>query len=691
MTRAKILSVVCVAGLMGVMTGDARAVPTTSSLTMNLSDAQGVPIDGPVAVKVRIFDSEAGGIMMWEETHAIVASEGRAFVQLGSTAGNPLNSSVFPGARMWLEFEVAGSTMSPRQPIGSVPYATHAGTSATLGTLSESDVQRLVTGSCPPGESIRAINADGTVICEVDDDGDTTYAAGTGMSLAGTTFSVDTSAIQSRVSGTCAAGEKLLGVNADGTVSCGTDADTDTDTTYSAGAGMSLAGTTFSVDTSAIQSRVTGTCASGEKLLGVNADGTVSCGTDADTDTDTTYSAGAGLNLTGTTLSVDTTQVQSRVTGSCSVGEFVTSVNADGTVTCAAAGGAASVSTDVRRPLNSKETVTSAYLDFEYPAVTVGRDGLAVMCHYTGGTVVTHCSDAACTTHTDTTIGGGGNCSIAIAADGLPRVAYGSGGMKLAVCADVACTAFTTVQLDTNGGASAITIGSDGFPIVAYRNDTDSSVKVAHCDQADCSSVTTTTISTSSEVGLRGVSMAIGIDGLPILAYFDPTDRELDVVHCSTVNCSSFTTESTSTPSTSGTDGNNASIAIGADGLPIISRFNDGTNRLEIWHCSTATCSSMTTITVGSSSAGRYNSIAIGADGKALVSYRTLGSGGTLRLARCADEACTSATEFTLDSTGSTTSLAVGNDGIAHIVYRDTANNRLKLARVPLGRGTRAR
>ncbi|RMG01355.1 MAG: hypothetical protein D6726_09650, partial [Nitrospirae bacterium] len=53
-----------------------------------------------------------------------------------------------------------------------------------------------------------------------------------------------------------------------------------------------------------------------------------------DTDNDTTYSAGSGLNLTGTTFSVDTTTIQSRVSGSCSAGSSISAINEDGSVSC---------------------------------------------------------------------------------------------------------------------------------------------------------------------------------------------------------------------------------------------------------------------------------------------------------------------------------------------------------------------
>jgi hypothetical protein len=55
-------------------------------------------------------------------------------------------------------------------------------------------------------------------------------------------------------------------------------------------------------------------------------------------DQDTTYTAGNGLTLSGTTFSADPSAVQSRVTGSCGPGQAIQSIAADGTVSCDAAG-----------------------------------------------------------------------------------------------------------------------------------------------------------------------------------------------------------------------------------------------------------------------------------------------------------------------------------------------------------------
>ncbi len=191
--------------------------------------------------------------------------------------------------------------------------------------------QARVSGACAAGSAIRAIEPDGTVTCETDDVGaaGTTYVPGLGLTLTGSTFAVDPAAVQTRIGGSCPVGQSIRAITAGGSVTC--EVDDDLDTTYGAGPGLRLVGTTFAADTGVLQSRVAGVCGSGQAITAIGADGSVTC-----IATGTLYAAGVGLRLVGTTFEADLAYVQRRVTGSCPGGS-ITAIGADGTVTCAAA------------------------------------------------------------------------------------------------------------------------------------------------------------------------------------------------------------------------------------------------------------------------------------------------------------------------------------------------------------------
>ena len=155
-----------------------------------------------------------------------------------------------------------------------------AGPGLTLeGTTFVADQRRDAKEAftCPPGMYLRVVDADGTPTCEPDVDTDTdtntTYTAGFGLTLSGTTFSAQ----QGRSAGnafTCPVGQYLRAAAADGTPTCAPDLDT----TYTAGSGISISGGTIS----AHQSRTAPNafaCAAGQALRVVGADGAPTCTT----------------------------------------------------------------------------------------------------------------------------------------------------------------------------------------------------------------------------------------------------------------------------------------------------------------------------------------------------------------------------------------------------------------------------
>jgi hypothetical protein len=126
-------------------------------------------------------------------------------------------------------------------------------------------------------------------------------------------------------------------------------------------------------------------------------------------------------------------------------------------------------------------------------------------------------------------------------------------------------------------------------------------------------------------------------------------------------------------------------VAIGSDGLGLIT-YQDGSNQaLKLAHCDDIPCTSATIITLDNAgSVGQHTSVAIGADGFGVISYRDV-TNGDLKVARCHNVPCTIATLSTMDSgglAGQYTSVAIGTDGRALVSY--WGNYNLRVAHLPI-------
>ncbi|MGH3041708.1 MAG: hypothetical protein ACRDNG_08235 [Gaiellaceae bacterium] len=139
-----------------------------------------------------------------------------------------------------------------------------------------------------------------------------------------------------------------------------------------------------------------------------------------------------------------------------------------------------------------------------------------------------------------------------------------------------------------------------------------------------------------------------------------------------------------------GVVGDPTSVGVGVDGLPVVS-YRDGTKGdLSVLHCGNVACTSGNVVTPVDPSAdplGYHTSIAIGADGYPIVSYYD-GSSNDLKFLRCGNTACTAGNEAVALDTGGTvgqyTSIALGADGVPVVSYYDPSNGDLKLARPPV-------
>src|SRR5439155_1258955 len=105
----------------------------------------------------------------------------------------------------------------------------------------------------------------------------------------------------------------------------------------------------------------------------------------------------------------------------------------------------------------------------------------------------------------------------------------------------------------------------DGLGLIGYLTSTND-LKVAHCTNVACTAATFTIF----DAGLVGgfISVAIGADGLGLISYLDGVGGDLKVAHCSNVACTAATLTALDTP---GNVGDYTSVTIGMDGLGLIS------------------------------------------------------------------------------------------------------------------------
>jgi hypothetical protein len=138
------------------------------------------------------------------------------------------------------------------------------------------------------------------------------------------------------------------------------------------------------------------------------------------------------------------------------------------------------------------------------PLITIGRDGLGLISYlhehdpFRSDLVAAHCVNLYCTAVTITTLDHyqsrlfDRHSSITIGADGLGLISFydrANKDLKVAHCTDAACTAATVTTLDEFddvGDGSSIAIGADGLPIISYFDSTNRDLKVAHCADAEC-------------------------------------------------------------------------------------------------------------------------------------------------------------------------------------------------------------
>jgi hypothetical protein len=254
------------------------------------------------------------------------------------------------------------------------------------------------------------------------------------------------------------------------------------------------------------------------------------------------------------------------------------------------------------------------------------------------------------------------NTASTLGTDGFPVIAGNQNGLNFLHCLDTTCSSWQWSNLSTpSSRPPSIAIDSAGLAIMVID---DGRVSTVSCFNVSCSQHGTRVLESAnlSDKGVRPSSIAIGTDGLPLISYVLSSGLA-KVAHCASVDCGTGTTVTTDLNAAAlGTAPKvDTSVTIGVDGLGLIAL---GGNALTAVHCSSVDCTTSTVsifcaggvVGCGSGTAEPLDSVAmaVGADGLALIGGRTVGFGTGTRhpfLHHCTDTACT---------TGVTTDTEVG-------------------------------
>lgn len=284
---------------------------------------------------------------------------------------------------------------------------------------------------------------------------------------------------------------------------------------------------------------------------------------------------------------------------------------------------------------------------------------------YSGRTVTTASADGLST-------------AVLIGSDGLPAIAYSdatSGDLMLAHCEDPACASLTTQVVDDNAASyppdgTSIALGADGFPVLSYRDSAFEDLWVAHCTDVECSGADTTKVDDSGNVG-PGTSIAVGTSGYAYIAYTDDAANDLVVARCTNTAC---TASSTTVQATGDDDGHFPSLVLNADGVPLVAYGNVTGGGISTTTCTTTSCAAFTapSATIAGTQVDASISMTTTADGLGLVAYST---GADTKVALCANDACTSIadTQTVAASQSSRTYVTASVDGAVAVAFRTTA------------------
>lgn len=154
--------------------------------------------------------------------------------------------------------------------------------------------------------------------------------------------------------------------------------------------------------------------------------------------------------------------------------------------------------------------------------------------------------------------------------DGLPVMLQDDfDALYLAKCTDLDCAAGasrTSIGRVDNQKRAALALGSDGLPMLAYWDSEISALQFGRCEDASCEKLTTKPVFIGDVIEMNLIS---GADGFPLISLFDgePFVQDLLLIKCHDLACGDF---SPPVKLNEASTGARIAMGISSAGLPVL-------------------------------------------------------------------------------------------------------------------------
>jgi hypothetical protein len=179
--------------------------------------------------------------------------------------------------------------------------------------------------------------------------------------------------------------------------------------------------------------------------------------------------------------------------------------------------------------------------------------GTVVFKHWMSGNVdirASHCQNVTCTAADNYIIADNTDDRMPVCTtgpDGLVLFAwceYWGGSVSVGSCHDYLCSSVTATHVQYGWqhteGTYSITVGSDHLPLVVFSHYDTDTLHALHCGNDECSGDFVVSSVTPAGVAGGNTAVTIGVDGNPLIAFQDATAQQLKVVHCTNEFCTPY-------------------------------------------------------------------------------------------------------------------------------------------------------